>query len=176
MTSGSILQTILPILLLLGAVLVLKGVLGGFSAPTLSVRAVPLMTPIERRTIAYIEEALPWARIHAQVSMGAIMAPKKGLNRSKAIPVRNRFSSKRIDYVVENRATGSVVMLIELDDKSHRADQDARRDKMTAAAGYWTLRLPASVTPSRHNVEEQIHSAFARRPDLLPRGVRYGHG
>jgi very-short-patch-repair endonuclease len=74
--------------------------------------------------------------------------------------------------VVENKAIGSVVMLIELDDRTHRADQDARRDKMTAAAGYSTLRLPASVTPSCHNVKEQIHEAFARRPDLLPRGVR----
>ena len=47
----------------------------------LKVQPKPLMTPPERRVCLMIERALPGARIHAQVSMGAIMNPAKGLGR-----------------------------------------------------------------------------------------------
>ncbi|MGE4404298.1 DUF2726 domain-containing protein [Pseudomonas sp.] len=165
---------LVPMLILIGLAMVLKAWFGRPSGPTLDVRPVPLMTNIERRTMTYIEAAMPWARIHAQVSMGAILAPKKGLNRSKATTVRNRFSSKRVDYVVEDRASGKIVMLIELDDRYHRPDQDARRDRMMAAAGYATLRLPGSEQPTRESVHRHIRHAFEQQPELLPRELRHG--
>jgi hypothetical protein len=175
MADASLLRNLMPFVLLIGAAVLLKAWLGGRpSGPTLEVRAAPLMTNIERRTIVYIESALPWARIHAQVSMGAILAPKKGLNRSQATTVRNRFSSKRVDFVVEDRSTGKVVMLIELDDRYHRQDQDARRDKMMAAARYATLRLPASEQPTRESVHRHIRHALDQQPELLPKGVWHG--
>lgn len=175
MGSANLLHSLLPLVAILGVVLVLKGLLGGFGTATLPVRPMPLMTPTERRTLDYIEAALPWARIHAQVSMGAIMAPKAGLNRSKAATVRNRFSSKRIDYVVEDRDDGTVVMLIELDDRSHRHDQDARRDRMTRAAGYFTLRLPASEKPTAQSVRRHLAAAFEQQPQLQAGGWRVRH-
>jgi hypothetical protein len=169
MANGNVLQSLLPILMVLGFALLVKAWLGRRrSGPTLDVRPAPLMTPMERMTLALIEETLPWARIHAQVSMGAILRPKKGLNRSQATSVRNRFSSKRVDYVVEDRQTGRVVLLIELDDRYHRADLDARRDRMMAAAGYATLRLPATEQPTRESVQRHIRHAFDQQPGLLP--------
>lgn len=162
------LQKLLPVLILIGLVLIAKAWFRRPSGPTLDVRPAPLMTPMERQTIAYIEDALPWARIHAQVSLGAILAPRKGLNRSQATSVRNRFSSKRVDYVVEDRRSGKVVMLIELDDRYHRPHDDARRDRMMAAAGYSTLRLPSSEKPTRESVRRHIQHAFDQQPDLLP--------
>ncbi|WP_103727325.1 DUF2726 domain-containing protein [Novosphingobium sp. HII-3] len=166
---------ILPILIVVAVILIAKS-MGArrSSGPTLDVRPAPLMTHVERRTISYIETALPWARIHAQVSMGAILAPKKGLTRSKATTVRNRFSSKRVDFVVEDRATGKVVMLIELDDRFHRPGDDARRDRMMAAAGYATLRLPASEQPTRESVHRMLRQVFEQQPELLPRELRHG--
>ena len=134
------------------------------SAPPITSK--PLMTPIERRTIRFIELAMPGTRIHAQVSMGAILKPKKGLDRSKATTTRNRFSSKRIDYVVEDRSSGRVVMLIELDDRSHNQAADAKRDRMTAAAGYVTVRLPRHEKPTKESVERHIMNAFADNPQL----------
>jgi hypothetical protein len=174
MADTYLLRSVVPFLILIGVAVLLKAWLARPSGPTLDVRPAPLMTNVERRTIAYIESALPWARIHAQVSMGAILAPKKGLNRSQATTVRNRFSSKRIDFVVEDRGTGKVVMLIELDDRSHRPEQDARRDRMMAAAGYATLRLPASEQPTREGVHRHIRNAFDQQPELLPREVWHG--
>ncbi|MFC0205310.1 DUF2726 domain-containing protein [Novosphingobium soli] len=174
MASSSLVGMMVPLLILIGLVALLKGFLARPSGPTLDVRPVPLMTNIERRTMTYIEGALPWARIHAQVSMGAILAPRKGLNRSQSTTVRNRFSSKRVDYVVEDRASGKVVLLIELDDRYHRPDQDARRDRMMAAAGYATLRLPGSEQPTRESVHRHIRHAFEQQPELLPRELRHG--
>jgi hypothetical protein len=174
MGNASLLHNLVPFLILIGLAVLLKAWLGRPSGPTLDVRPAPLMTNIERRTIAYIESALPWARIHAQVSMGAILAPKKGLNRSQATTVRNRFSSRRVDFVVEDRGSGKVIMLIELDDRSHRPEQDARRDRMMAAAGYATLRLPASEQPTRESVHRRIRKAFEQQPELLPKEVWHG--
>jgi hypothetical protein len=180
LTHGGVLQMVLPLIVIVAALALVRALFsalsgaGGAGIPP--VRRVPLMTPAERRTLGYIEQALPWARVHAQVSMGALLAPKKGLNRSEATTVRNRFSSKRVDYVIEDRASGSVVMLIELDDASHRADQDARRDRMTGSAGYFTLRLPASERPSLQGVRNHLADAFERQPQLQPAGARAQRG
>lgn len=174
MDSSSIFHSLAPFLIVAGLAVLLKAWFSRPSGPTLDVRPAPLMSNIERRTITYLEAALPWARIHAQVSMGAILAPRKGLSRSQATTVRNRFSSKRVDFVVEDKATGKVVLLIELDDRYHRPEQDARRDRMTAAAGYATLRLPASEQPTRESVHRHLRHAFEQQPEILPREVRNG--
>lgn len=147
---------------------VVNFVLPSQKSPDISrlVAAAPLMTSMEQRTIEHIENALPWARVHAQVSMGAILKPVRGLNRSKATSVRNRFSSKRVDYVIEHRATGRVVLLIELDDRTHNRAADAARDRITAAAGYVTLRLPAGERPTAQDVEQRIRNAFQQHPQL----------
>ncbi|WP_103727489.1 hypothetical protein [Novosphingobium sp. HII-3] len=90
MANSSLIGMMVPLLILVGIALLLKTALARPSGPTLDVRPVPLMTNIERRTMAYNGAALPWARIHAQVSMGAILAPKKGLNRTRAGTAKSR--------------------------------------------------------------------------------------
>ncbi|QNE07713.1 DUF2726 domain-containing protein [Croceicoccus marinus] len=123
---------------------------------SLPVRAAPLMTKRERAVCAFIERAIPEARVHAQVSMGAILRPAAGLDRSRSTTVRNRFSSKRIDFLLEDRASGTIIAIVELDDRTHNARQDAERDRMTARAGYTTIRLPAGQ-----------HTALSVRQTLL---------
>ena len=113
---------------------------------SLPVRAAPLMTKRERIVCEMIERAVPHARIHAQVSMGAILRPAAGLGRSRSTSVRNRFSSKRVDFVLEDRASGDIIAIVELDDRTHNRSADRQRDRMTAQAGYLTIRLG----PIRH--------------------------
>lgn len=113
---------------------------------SLPVRAAPLMTKRERIVCEMIERAVPHARIHAQVSMGAILRPATGLDRSRSTSVRNRFSSKRVDFVLEDRASGEIIAIVELDDRTHNRTADRQRDRMTARAGYLTIRLG----PIRH--------------------------
>lgn len=139
---------------------------GGRSIPR--VRRAPLMTNAERRVIAYIEDALPGARIHAQVSMGAIMQPARGLDPRAATITRNRFSSKRVDFLAEDRVTGEVIAIIELDDWSHNSSNDRWRDRMTARAGYRTIRLPSGERHSRDSVRQRIHAALYPQPSATP--------
>lgn len=140
--------------------------MGGRAIPR--VRRAPLMTNAERRVIAYIEDALPGARIHAQVSMGAIMQPARGLDPRSATITRNRFSSKRVDFLAEDRATGEVIAIIELDDWSHNSANDTWRDRMTARAGYQTIRLPNGERHTRETVRRRIHAALYPEPSATP--------
>lgn len=157
-----------PLLAILGALAFLLAVprrdRGGICG--LPVTAKPLMTNVERRAIAHIEAALPGTRVHAQVSMGALMKPRKGLDRSTYFRTFNRFCSKRVDFVVEDRATGRILMLIELDDATHNRRNDQDRDRLTTRAGYTTVRLPASERPTAESVRRHIGHALEADPSI----------
>lgn len=143
MGSSATLLGILGIiaLLLAGIVAVL---LNRFSRrPIVRVQARPLLTQREREVLVLIERAVPHARVYGQVALGALLRAAPGQNRSERAIARNGFSQKIVDFVIESRVTGTVLALVELDDRSHDAAKDAQRDAMTAAAGYRTVRLPA---------------------------------
>ena len=135
----------------------------------LKVRPKPLMTPAERRVCLMIERAMPGARVHSQVSMGAIMNPAKGLSKSEWWTTFNKFSSKRVDFVVENPHSGQIIMLVELDDRSHDRSSDTDRDALTQHAGYTTVRLPAGARPTQATVERHIEAALG---PLVPQPTR----
>lgn len=155
--------TLISVLLLVAVVTVAMQFAGkGNGIGSLPVEPQALMTDMERRTIGFIEAAIPTARVHAQVSMGALLRPKYGLDQSTRQTTRNRFSSKRVDFVVEDRASGRVMLLIELDDRTHDAVKDRERDRMTGRAGYTTVRLPASERPTAESVRRHIGNAFGQ--------------
>lgn len=110
---------------------------------TPQIRAKALLTERERAARGIIERILSHARVHMQLSMGALLQPKAGFGRKEAMRTRNRFSQKNVDFVTEDRASGAILALVELDDRSHAALRDRKRDAMTASAGYRTIRLPA---------------------------------
>ncbi|MBB3588935.1 DUF2726 domain-containing protein [Sphingomonas sp. BK481] len=107
------------------------------------VRAKALLTERERAARGIIERVLPHTRVHVQVSMGALLQPKGGFGRNEATRTRYKFSLKIVDFVIEDRTSGAILALVELDDRSHDAARDRQRDAMTASAGYRTIRLPA---------------------------------
>lgn len=107
------------------------------------VRAKPLLTERECAARAIIKRVLPHARVHVQVSIGALIQAKGGFGRGDIMRTRNKFSHKIVDFVIEDRASGAIIALVELDERSHDIVRDKLRDKMTASAGYRTIRLPA---------------------------------
>lgn len=157
-------QQIFLLGLALAAIALLRLLGGGSGIGRLPVRPRELMTKRERIVCGFIEQAMPSTRVHAQVSMGAILQPVRGLDRSRATTVRNRFSSKRVDFLLEDRASGDVIAIVELDDRTHNARQDAQRDQMTARAGYTTIRLAAGrQTPL--SVRTALTEALAPQPN-----------
>lgn len=143
-------------------VVAIGAALAGAGAP--KVRARPLLTDRERAALAIIERILPHARIYVQVSMGALLQPARGTSKRNYMNVRNRFSQKMVDFVAEDRASGAILALIELDDRSHNPIKDIMRDRMTASAGYHTIRLPSG----RLNQAE----IASRLQPLIPVGPR----
>ena len=61
----------------------------------------------------------------------------------------------------QDRATGNILALIEVDDRTHNPIRDARRDAMTAGAGYATIRIPGSVQPTFSEVRDRVAALLA---------------
>lgn len=110
------------------------------------------LTPREAAMLATLERALPHCRIHAQVAMGALLQVPTNPLRKRKLSDRNAFSQKIVDFVAQDRATGAILALIEVDDRSHHAGRDRARDDMTGRAGYRTIRIPGRIQPNYHDV------------------------
>lgn len=92
--------------------------------------------------------------------VGRFASAARRLNQGARARARNSYSQKIVDYVLEDRATGTVIALIELDDRSHNSSKDGRRDALTQAAGYRTVRLPAGrVYPAK--IAAQLQTALS---------------
>lgn len=133
-------------------------------APRFQVIKRALLTENEKDFLGRLEEAFPSHRIMAQVSMGALMAPAVHGGSRDYLSIRARFSQKVVDYVVLDDAL-EVVVLVELDDRTHRAGKDAVRDAMTAAAGYVTLRYASRQKPVPEAIRADLaalHAALRR--------------
>lgn len=78
--------------------------------------------------------------------MAALVDCAGGLTRSQRASARNRFDRKIVDFVLEDRSSGDVLALVELDDRTHSVARDRKRDEITRAAGYATIRIPAGYT------------------------------
>ncbi|MET0602621.1 MAG: DUF2726 domain-containing protein [Baekduia sp.] len=144
-------------------VLLVAGALLAFQILRSRVRAKPLMTRVEREVLGHLEAAAPWCRVHAQVCLGALLQPSKWLPRGTRARARYAYASKIVDFVLEDRRTGEVVALVELDDRFHHFGRDTERDRLTRRAGYLTIRLPASEYPTRTAVLARISGALNER-------------
>jgi very-short-patch-repair endonuclease len=146
------------LVLVLVVVLVIGAALKASRGKGLAVVPRRLMTPRERQVLLLIEAAAPYCRVHSQVSMGALLDCRKGTTAKQRASIRNRFDRKRIDFVLEERSSGDVLALIELDDATHNAAKDRVRDGITGAAGYRTIRLPSGKRLDATSVREEINA------------------
>ncbi len=84
--------------------------------------------------------------------MGALLKVRGGFDGADAMSVRGRFAQKIVDFVIFDPRSGEVVAIVELDDASHNAEKDARRDAMLNAGGHTVVRLPNKPWPTRRSV------------------------
>ena len=155
------------ILLVLGLMLVCAAVTGRFGRiPMLErlvrqgirpkVRRKQFLTRVEQETLRHLETAFPQFRVHCQVSMGALLSPERWLGRNDALWTHRLYSQKIVDYVLQDRRSGEIVALVELDDFTHRHRRDHARDVLTDAAGYRTIRLEGARRPTLASVRKSI--------------------
>jgi Protein of unknown function (DUF2726) len=109
----------------------------------------PIMTPNEIEFFRRLTRAAAPFPLHVfpQVSMSALITDDGRLPTRARWKLRSRFDRLIIDYVVCD-ASMRVVALIELDDRCHDPFRDARRDAITKAAGYRTIRYQSRHKPS----------------------------
>ena len=108
----------------------------------------PFLTPNELEFLGRLEAAVPEYRFHAQAAMGALLDPAVSRKDAKEFfRVRGMISQKIVDFVAQSRRDGSVKAIIELDDRTHDSEKDARRDAMLASTGFQTIRWNSKTKP-----------------------------
>jgi very-short-patch-repair endonuclease len=149
------------VLLLLLALVVWNGIRGGSqsnAATPPKYRAKALLTPNEAEFLLRLEQAAPELRFHAQVAMAALVEPdvSRREDGKEYMRLRGKVAQKMIDFVAQDRKTGEVVALIELDDRTHQADRDADRDSVTKLAGYRTIRWQSRRRPDNAQIRAEL--------------------
>jgi len=123
----------------------------------------PIMTDNEKEFFERLIEALPYFYVFPQVAMGAILQPaatrqdKRNYHR-----IRGTFSQKMVDFVVCDAAL-NIVVLIELDDRTHSSEKDGERDAMTNQAGYATLRFNSKRKPTVVEIAKAVGDTKSAR-------------
>jgi hypothetical protein len=107
-----------------------------------------LLTENEKEFYGRLLDAFPDCHVLPQVSMGALIQSEGGV-------ARHRFAQKIVDFVVCDTNL-EVIALIELDDRTHSAEKDYWRDKMTGAAGYVTHRFESKKKPYPNEIRRVV--------------------
>lgn len=133
---------IAPLIFVACLVIVVVALFGTTNRSSPDPVARPLLTPRESAMFMALEEVLPMFQIYPQVAMGALLAPPRRIGWRVTPADRNIFSQKIVDFVIFDQSIGRVVALVELDDRTHRADRDALRDENDSSC-----RLPDYSDP-----------------------------
>ncbi len=151
---------------------VLKAKLAGAGSDNAKFKAKTLLTANELEFLGRLEAAAPELRFCPQVAMGAVLDPAVPRSDGKAYyRLRGMFSQKIVDFVAQRRADGSIVAVIELDDRTHETEKDAKRDAMLASAGYRVVRWNSKTKPDA----AAIRAGLMPPPTAAPQQARAQH-
>lgn len=113
-----------------------------------------VMTPNEMEFYGRIARALPGMHVCPQVAMHALIEPTSPDAKLRLIDFR-RISQKVVDYAIFD-AQWALVLVIELDDRTHVASRDAIRDGYMSAAGIRTLRYQSRSKPGEAQIAADV--------------------
>ena len=117
-------------------------------------KALPVMTPNEAEFYGRLSRALPDCFVCPQVAMSALVTPSS-TNKSKHLAAFRSISQKRVDYALLAQDF-SLVCVVELDDRTHDRQRDARRDACLASAGIKTVRWESRGKPSETQIRQTV--------------------
>jgi hypothetical protein len=124
-------------------------------------RAKVLLTDNEIHFFKLLQTSLPQHIVLCQVAMGALITTHPHVKGSDVFRLRAKFAQKIVDFVVLD-CRSRVIALIELDDRTHDKQKDAKRDAITAEAGYVTLRYESKNKPSASKILKDILAVTLR--------------
>ena len=117
-------------------------------------RGKPILTPYEREFFHRLTRALPTHHVFPQVALSALIVVDGPLTDRQRFSIRRRFGWKYADFVICAPFTLNVLAVIELDERTHDASRDRKRDAMMQAAGYQTLRFHSKHKPTVAELSE----------------------
>ena len=121
-----------------------------------SISIKPLLTPTELKFSRLLEQAIPELRVMYQV---AVYQTIKIQNSSENIKIWNKLNRLTFDFVVIDNES-NVVVILELDDKTHlRADslkRDQKKNDLIKYLGKPLLRFQSSNFPSLEELRDSI--------------------
>lgn len=129
------------------------------------VAAEALLSAVELAFFSVLREALGNDyHLFAKVRLADIVNVQRGLSGQHYYRAFNRISAKHVDFVVCDPNTFRILGVIELDDRSHRSDNNQQRDeiknKALAATAIPILRVPVRRAYSSAALREQARVAF----------------
>lgn len=121
-----------------------------------------LMTPNELEFFWRLRAAAPEGiLVLPQVAMAGFVAVQGGDNKRRQAAF-NSIASKRVDYLIFKPSLNEILGIVELDDKTHDAVADKRRDSITESAGITTTRFHSKAKPSIEDLKSWFASLIAR--------------
>lgn len=114
-----------------------------------------VLTEIEQVLYWRILEAMPGMVVLAQVGMSRVLDIPK--NTPKRMSWFGKISQKSLDFVI-CRKDGSIVVAVELDDRSHegRERKDSDKEKALRAAGVSLIRWNVKNLPTTEEIKQQV--------------------
>ncbi|MBI3809764.1 MAG: DUF2726 domain-containing protein [Nitrospirae bacterium] len=124
----------------------------------------PLMTQGELAFFAVLETAVSChSRVFVQVPLAALLDVRAG-DRNAQVTAKNQIDHKRVDFVLADPKSLEVQAVVELDDRSHWADDRRSRDEVVdqalKKAGITIIHFPAQASYNSDQIWEKISKAL----------------
>ncbi len=116
-----------------------------------------VMTANEREFYQRLLTALPDCEIWPQVPLLALVRPDAREGSRTFWVAFKQISNARVDWVIARDM--EVIAIIELDDRSHDAKRDAKRDQILKSCGYRVLRFQSGKRPDPERIHEAVFAA-----------------
>ncbi|MGD8710669.1 MAG: DUF2726 domain-containing protein [Ectothiorhodospiraceae bacterium] len=131
-------------------------------------RRPALFTPAERSFLGVLDQATgPDRRVFGKIRVADLITPAPGLDRRTRRGALNRTTSKHVDFVVCDSDTLDPLLVVELDDRSHRRRDRKRRDALLdtvfRSADLPLLRVAAQKSYAVGEIRARIEGALAVR-------------
>src|SRR4051812_37399230 len=130
------------------------------------------LSPAERSFFGVLQQAVGSDFIvFAKIRLADIVRPVKNPSRSGWRSAFNRISGKHVDFTLCDPGRLTVLLAVELDDRSHgsleRGFRDNLVDSALSDAGIPILRVPARHSYAPMQVREKINTLLGHSAELL---------
>jgi hypothetical protein len=125
-----------------------------------------LFSPAERSFLEVLDHEVPaGVRVFGKVRLEDIFGVVSGLERGARQAARNRINRKHVDFLLVRASDFAPLAGIELDDRSHEAEdrqqRDAFVDEVFASGGLPLLHVPAQRSYNPAEIRAKVASMLS---------------